>query len=163
MAVQQQKTLKIMSVVVMPISLVVSLFFPAGVNFYFVLAGATQWLQQWLTYQPWFRRMVGLTPLAKATAATGDMTWLAPRIVDMSAPRVGDAARPAAPAVSENMYQSLKSTLDDAKEKFNERSDRSTKERAYKAARDYDEKRALEEKEKIVARLQQKRFKDGKY
>jgi YidC/Oxa1 family membrane protein insertase len=59
------------------------------------------------------------------------------------------------------MFTSLKSSLKDAKETFSERTDRNAKDRAQKAAQEYEEKRALEEKERLLARLQQKRLKDN--
>ncbi|SPQ21445.1 3c189008-5d38-41cc-9fda-86b2cbdd8014 [Thermothielavioides terrestris] len=162
MAQEQQKMLRIMSLVMLPLSVVVPLFLPAGATLFFFVSAVLHFVQQWTFHQPWFRRLVGLKPLVK-TGGTGEMSWQAPRVVDLSAPRVAGAPRPVAPSGSQTMYQSLKSTLDDAKQKFNERADRSALERAQKAAREYEEKRALEEKEKILARLQQKRFKDERY
>jgi YidC/Oxa1 family membrane protein insertase len=104
-----------------------------------------------LMHQHWFRQMVGLQPLAGPEQ--GVMAWQAPRIVDMTAPRV-TPIRPIASPASESVYASLQSTIANAKEKLNERYDNDAKERAQKAARQYEEKRALEEKEKILARLQ---------
>ncbi|KAJ4288294.1 hypothetical protein N0V88_007486 [Collariella sp. IMI 366227] len=160
MAPQQQKTMRMMALVVMPITTVVGLFLPAGVQFYFLITSLLHWAQAWLTHQGWFRRMVGLRPLARATdAAPGQVSWQAPRVVDMSAPRiVGSKEKSAAkPAGSESIFSSIKSTLDDAKGKLSERVDRGSDERAQKAAREYDEKRALEERERTLARLQRRR------
>ncbi|KAL2136216.1 hypothetical protein VTI74DRAFT_4846 [Chaetomium olivicolor] len=165
MPLQQQKTMKIMSLVMMPISIVFTLFLPSGIQFYFLVSSVLHWAQAWLTYQPWFRRMVGLKPLAKPNEqAVGQMSWQAPRVVDVSAPRIAGVQQPGPSTTGpESMFSSLKSTIQDAREKLNERADRGSQERAHKAAREYDEKRALEERERIVARLQQKKIKDGRY
>jgi len=161
MAAQQQKMLRIMSLVIIPISTVVALFLPSGLTLYFFLSSILHTTQAWLTHQQWFRRMVGLRPLTKPVE-TGDMSWQAPRVIDVSVPRVAGVQRAAAPT-SETMFGSLKTTLADAREKLEERANKGAAERAGKAARDYDEKRALEEKEKLVARLQRRRFKDERY
>ncbi|KAK4238264.1 60Kd inner membrane protein-domain-containing protein [Achaetomium macrosporum] len=162
MAPQQQKTMRMMSFAILPISTLVSLFLPAGTTFYFFTSSLLHFVQTWLMHQPWFRRLLGLKQLKQA-ADPGQPSWQAPRVVDLSAPRVTPATRPAAAPGSETMFASLKSTLKDAKETLNERTDRGAKERAQKAAREYEEKRALEEKEKLIARLQQKRLNDDRY
>ncbi|KAK4096426.1 TOM13-domain-containing protein [Parathielavia hyrcaniae] len=161
MAPQQQKIMKIMSLVVMPISTAVSIFFPAGLTWYFFVTSLLHTAQSWLLHQGWFRRFVGLKQLSVDFGPTGG-SWQAPRIVDISAPRVTPIHRAAAPG-SESIVGSIKSTLADAKDKLNERSDKASVERAHKAAREYEEKRALEDKERILARLTRKRLKDEQY
>ncbi|KAK4118780.1 TOM13-domain-containing protein [Parathielavia appendiculata] len=161
MAPQQQKIMKIMSLVVMPISTAVSLFFPAGLTWYFFVTSLLHTAQTWFLHQPWFRRLARLKPLSIDLGPTGG-SWQAPRVVDISAPRVTPIQRAATPR-SESIVGSIKSTLADAKEKLNERSDKASLERTHKAAREYEEKRALEEKERILARLERKRLKDEQY
>ncbi|KAK4149767.1 60Kd inner membrane protein-domain-containing protein [Chaetomidium leptoderma] len=161
MAAQQQRTMKIMSVVIMPMSTVVALFLPSGLTFYFFLSSLMHTVQTFFLHQPWFRRMVGLRQLS-LPPAPGEMAWQAPRVVDMSAPRVTPIQTVATPG-AETMYGSLKATIADAKEKLNERVDRGAVERSLKAGREYDERRALEEKEKLVARLHQKGVKGERY
>ncbi|KAH6850555.1 60Kd inner membrane protein-domain-containing protein [Chaetomium sp. MPI-CAGE-AT-0009] len=160
MAQQQQKMMGTMALVVMPISTAVGLFLPSGITFYFLLSSALHTLQTYLMHQHWFRRMVGLRPLV-APEQSGAMAWQAPRVVDMSAPRV-TPSRSVVPPVSNGVFGTLQSTIADAKQKLNERSDKDAAERAHKAARQYEEKRALEEKEKTIMRLQ-RRGKRGQY
>jgi YidC/Oxa1 family membrane protein insertase len=152
MAPQQQQTMKTMALVIMPISTAVGLFLPSGLTLYFLLSSFLHTFQTFLMHQHWFRRMVGLPPLTGPEQA-GALAWQAPRIVDMTAPRVTPLRPTAAPA-SESVYASLQSTIANAKEKLNQRSDNDAADRARKAARQYEEKRALEEKEKTLARLQ---------
>ncbi|GAB1314637.1 hypothetical protein MFIFM68171_04847 [Madurella fahalii] len=161
MAPQQQKIMKIMTVVMLPLSTVVAIFLPAGVQLYFFATSALHFLQSFVTHQPWFRRWVGLRPLVKpSTALPGGITWEAPRVVDVQAPRV-KTDRPVAAPKSENMYESFQSSLGTIKEKFNEYADRKSGDRDHKIAREYEEKRALEEKERLIARLQGKRARDN--
>jgi YidC/Oxa1 family membrane protein insertase len=160
---QQQKIMKIMSLVVMPISTAVSLFFPAGLTWFFLVSSLLHTAQTWFLHQPWFRRLAGLKALPTPLAPTGAPgSWQAPRVMDLHAPRV-TPIRPAAAPGSDTLLGNLKSTIAVAKDKLNERSDKVSVERAHKAAREYNEKRALEEKEKILARLEQKRLKDQRY
>jgi len=154
MAPQQAKTMKLFSLAVLPISTIVTLFMPAGLPLYFFYSSVLHFVQSWFTHQPWFRRMIGLRPLTIPGLSDAAL-WQAPRVVDSSAPRV-TSARPAAAPASETMYDSLKSTFSDAKEKLNERADKGEAERTHKAAREYEEKRSLEEKEKTLARLQRR-------
>jgi YidC/Oxa1 family membrane protein insertase len=161
MAPEQQKMMKMMSVVLMPITTGVALFMPAGLTVYFVISSFLHTAQQWFMHQPWFRRWVGLKPLAMPPAS-GAMAWQAPRVVDANAPRVTQLQAGAAPR-SETMFESLKSTYADAKEKLNQRADSGVTERSMKAAREYEEKRALEEKERILARLHEKRTKNERF
>ncbi|KAK4034232.1 60Kd inner membrane protein-domain-containing protein [Parachaetomium inaequale] len=161
MAAEQQKMMKMMSVVLMPITTGVALFMPAGLTIYFVISSFLHTAQQYLMHQPWFRRWVGLKPLTMPPAP-GSMAWQAPRVVDASAPRVTQLQAGAAPR-SETMFESIRSTYADAKEKLNARADSGVTERAMKAAREYEEKRALEEKERILARLHEKRTKNERF
>ncbi|KAH6641185.1 60Kd inner membrane protein-domain-containing protein [Chaetomium tenue] len=155
MAPQQQQTMKTVALVVMPLSTAVSLFFPSGLALYFLLSSLLHTSQTYMMHQHWFRRMIGLPPL-NHPAGAGGMTWQAPRIVDMTAPRV-TPIRPSAPPASESVYASLQSSIASAREKLNQRSDNDAAKRAQKAAQQYEEKRALEEKEKIIGRLQKRK------
>jgi membrane protein insertase Oxa1/YidC/SpoIIIJ len=55
--------MKIMTWVLAPIAIPVTIFLPAGVTFYFALAALLGAAQNTLTMQPWFRRWYGLTLL----------------------------------------------------------------------------------------------------
>ncbi|AEO56604.1 hypothetical protein MYCTH_2117192 [Thermothelomyces thermophilus ATCC 42464] len=162
MAAQQQKMMKIMSLVVMPISTVVALFLPSGLTWYFFLSSLLHTIQAYFMHQPWFRRLVGLRPLtAPGPPSRPTAAWQAPRVLDARAPRIAAAQHATPPPAPETMFASLKSTLADAKEKLNERANKDSAERSLRAAREYEERRALEEKEKIVARILQKRSGKG--
>lgn len=52
-----------MMMILMPIGLLFTSFMPAGLQFYFVATGATSLGQTALTFNPTFRRLVGMSPL----------------------------------------------------------------------------------------------------
>lgn len=150
-----------MSLVMLPISTVVGLFLPAGVQIYFFATSLLHLVQSFVIHSNWFRRWVGMKPLVKTFESNG-IEWEAPRVVDTRAVRV-KSAQPTGGAKSESMFGSFQSTIDMAKEKMNDMSDKSTLERNQKSARDYETKRALEEKEKYLARVNGKRGKNDEY
>ncbi|KAH6626626.1 outer membrane protein TOM13-domain-containing protein [Chaetomium sp. MPI-SDFR-AT-0129] len=160
MAPQQQKISRIMSLVIMPISTGVALFFPAGTTWFFFLSSLLHGTQTYVLHQGWFRRMVGLPPLSAPSSAPR-VAWHAPRVLNVAAPRVkGSQTAKSAPAAgSQSIYQSLMTSINDAKGMTNERMDKNAGERSAKAAKEYQDRRALEEKERLVSRLQSKKMK----
>ncbi|KAK4164299.1 60Kd inner membrane protein-domain-containing protein [Cladorrhinum sp. PSN259] len=155
MAPAQQKTMKAMALVVGPITGIVSLFFPAGLQFFVLVTSVLHYGQQLLMHQGWFRRMVGLSPLGQS--AGGSISYQAPRVIDTTAARV--AEKTSAPVQKESIYASIKSTAELAKEKMETRTQKSSAERAQAKAQEYEQKRALEEKERLVARQELRKLK----
>ncbi|KAK4141218.1 outer membrane protein TOM13-domain-containing protein [Dichotomopilus funicola] len=160
MAPQQQKISRIMSLIIMPISTGVALFFPAGTTWFFFLSSLLHGTQTYVLHQGWFRRMVGLPPLSAPSSAPR-VAWHAPRVLNVAAPRVkGSQTAKSAPAAgSQSIYQSLMTSINDAKGMTNARMDKNAGERSAKAAKEYQDRRALEEKERLVSRLQSKKMK----
>ncbi|KAK3941033.1 mitochondrial inner membrane protein OXA1 [Diplogelasinospora grovesii] len=163
MAPAQQKMMKMMGVVMLPLSLVVTIYLPSGLQFYFLMTGALQWLQSWIFYQGWFRSWVGLNPLNKtATGATAAISpsasttagsWQPPRTIQTT-------ARPAEAAPEqESMFNSIRGGIEAAKEKLSNYNERGQRSKAVQAAREYEERRALEEKERLIARREEKLMK----
>ncbi|KAK3366326.1 60Kd inner membrane protein-domain-containing protein [Lasiosphaeria ovina] len=155
MAPAQQKTMRIMGVVMLPLSLVFTLFLPSGIQFYFLCTGSLQFLQTWLFYQSWFRRWTGLGPLPSITGPTEPIKmkpgqWQAPRTIDATARAVGVAPK------KENFYESIKGSVGAVKEKFNDYSANSDKKVDHKKSKEYQERRVLEEREKVAARRAEK-------
>lgn len=52
-----------MMMVLMPVGLLFTSFMPAGLQFYFVATGLTSLGQTALTFNPTFRRLIGMSPL----------------------------------------------------------------------------------------------------
>jgi len=148
--------MKIVSLVVMPISIVFTLFLPSGITLYFAITSLLHLFQVWVLHMPWVRARLGLKQLVEGGGGgpNDGITWQAPKIINVNAPRV-TPLKPKA-AARETMFGSLKSTYADAKDKLNERSEKSDFESHHKSARQYEEKRALEEKEKLLDRMERK-------
>ncbi|KAK3328159.1 60Kd inner membrane protein-domain-containing protein [Cercophora scortea] len=150
MAPAQQKTMKIMGVVMLPLSLLFTAYIPAGAQLYFLIAGVGHTLQLMLFYAPWFRKLAGLAPLS--TESTGSAlrpnnTWQAPRVINTTA-RVAEPAKAQSNIISSTMGPMVEA----AKEKLANYNNRDQKEKEVTAAREYEAKRALEEKEKLAMR-----------
>ncbi|KAK0635994.1 60Kd inner membrane protein-domain-containing protein [Bombardia bombarda] len=156
MAPAQQQTMKIVSMVMLPVSLMFTIYIPAGIQLYFFTTGALHTFQNWVFYQNWFRRIAGLPPLVTPGSRSGGggggarAQYQAPRVIDVKAK-----------VVPEEPKKSLLSTVGGgmaaAKDKFTSYQERSTKEKSFKEAKAYEEKRALEEKEKLVARREMRK------
>ncbi|KAK3685254.1 60Kd inner membrane protein-domain-containing protein [Podospora appendiculata] len=156
MAPAQQKTMRIMGMVMLPLSLLFTAYIPSGAQLYFLIAGVGHTLQLFLFYSPWFRKLVGLGPLSAATTAsapTPNNTWQAPRVINTTA-RVAD--NEPAKAQSNIITSTMGPVVDAAKEKLANYNNRGQKEKTFKAAQEYEAKRALEEKEKMAARREMK-------
>ncbi|VBB75890.1 OXA1 Inner membrane protein mitochondrial precursor encoded by the oxa1 gene [Podospora comata] len=150
MASSQQGTMKIMTMVAAPITLGVSIFLPAGLQLYFAISTFLQFGQQWLTYQNWFRKMIGLRPVVfgghHRTPIGG--AYQAPRTLDTKGTVVPQ---------KETLFESLKSTKAAAQQKLEQWQDNSTSKATFAKAQEYEAKRALEEKERLLARRNRKR------
>ncbi|KAK4174360.1 OXA1 inner membrane protein mitochondrial precursor encoded by the oxa1 protein [Triangularia setosa] len=155
MAKSQQGTMKIMTLVAAPITLGVSIFLPAGLQLYFAVSTFLQFSQQWLTYQNWFRKMIGLRPVVLGGHPTTPVggAYQAPRTLDVKGTVVE-------PPQKETFFESLKSTKAAAMEKLNNYQAKTTTKATHAKAQDYEEKRALEEKERMLARRQMRRAKN---
>ncbi|KAK0660096.1 OXA1 inner membrane protein mitochondrial precursor encoded by the oxa1 protein [Cercophora samala] len=153
MAASQQGTMKIITVIAAPVTLAVSVFLPAGLQLYFALSTLLQYVQQWLTYQNWFRKWIGLWPVVIGGHPTTPFrgAYQAPRTVDVK----GRVIEPK----KETFFESLKSTKAAAMEKVEAWQNKSTTKATFAKAQEYEAKRALEEKERMLERRNRKRAK----
>ncbi|KAK4202066.1 OXA1 inner membrane protein mitochondrial precursor encoded by the oxa1 protein [Triangularia verruculosa] len=154
MAQSQQGTMKIITLVAAPITLGVSIFMPAGLQLYFAVSTFLQFSQQWLTYQNWFRKMIGLRSVVLGGYPTTPLSGA------YQAPRTLDAKGTVVQPQKETFFESLKSTKQVAMDKLNNYQANNTAKNTHAKALEYEEKRALEEKERMIARRQMKRAKN---
>ncbi|KAK5656782.1 hypothetical protein OQA88_4330 [Cercophora sp. LCS_1] len=148
MAPDQAKTMKVMSVVLLPVTGVVTMFMPAGLQFYFVVSSLLQWLQSAAFYNPTFRGWMGLGPLTPPRPVlpqdqrpmSAAARWQGPRVIETT-------AKP----VSESPLETLKSTFEAAKQKVSDYQEKSDKRTTKTKTEDYEEKKRLEEEEHILA------------
>lgn len=74
---QQQQMMKMMTMVLVPVGALFTSWLPAGLQFYFITAGATGLVQTTLLFNPSFRRLIGLQPLplpVDTPAVTADVS-----------------------------------------------------------------------------------------
>ncbi|KAK4450184.1 mitochondrial inner membrane protein OXA1 [Podospora aff. communis PSN243] len=157
LAPTQQKTMKSLSFVIVPVGVLATLWVPSGLQFYFLLTASLQWLQSAAFYNHTLRRILGLPPLyIGGVAPEGPKprpgTWQAPRTLDTTA-TVTEAKE------EDSLFTTLKDGLGVAKEKLSEYGEKSNKREAVRSAKELDEKRALQEKEEFIARRERKLMK----
>ena len=145
MAPAQQKTMKIVGLVITPVTLLVTTGLPAGLQFYFVITSALHYFQQSVFYNAMFRRLVGLNPIVKtgqavAPTQTGAQ-WQAPRTIDTTAK-----------TEKTTIFQDLKESKAAAAEKWTSFNKKHQTKDEQRKAEEYEERRALEEKQKELAR-----------
>lgn len=151
--------MKLMGYVMTPVTLFFTMKFSAGLQLFLLTTGGLQALQSMLLLRPGFRKMVGLPPLVRtgpaAPLSAGAASWQAPRTLKttastVDAPKGGvfDEAKSTAQKARESLTQKLKdySAKGDVKE-------------AMAKAKKYEERRALEEKERYYARMEEQRLK----
>ncbi|KAK0720204.1 60Kd inner membrane protein-domain-containing protein [Lasiosphaeris hirsuta] len=150
MAPAQQKTMKLVGVFLIPLSFVFTMYFPSGLQLYFLISGALQWFQSWVFYSPWFRTLAGMQPLrlggVAPTVTTAQSAWQAPRVVDTTATTESDKNFVAP------LYQTVKEGLTNVKDKLEKRAETGTKKSTLKQVEEYNQRRALEDKEDMLAR-----------
>jgi len=150
--------MRLMAFILMPISVIFTVYLPSALQFYFLLTGALQYLQSAAFYNPKIRTFLGLGPLERLTfgsskkdaTPTTKMLWESPRTIDTTAQAVG------ATSSNETMFSAVKSTLQSAREKMNSMADKKDEKLAGQKAREYEERRALEDKERLLARQHEK-------
>jgi len=154
MAPEQQKTMKLMSIFMLPLGGIFSIWFPSGLQLYFLASAALQYVQSSAFYNPTLRMWFGLRKLIVdgevdegPTPKTG--TWQAPRTLDTTATPVEE---PKAKSRSSSVFDAAKGGWESAKDKIQEMAAKKERETAAKSAREYDEKRTLEDQERLAAR-----------
>ncbi|KAL1858941.1 hypothetical protein VTK73DRAFT_7737 [Phialemonium thermophilum] len=178
MAEQQAKMMKLGAIIMGPLSLIVTIYFPAGLQFFFLVTGALQYLQTWLFYRPWLRRWANLPPLKPVAAAAApdgprvspfsggaaaatSATWQAPRTISTSARPVSsatDASEAAAASGASLLKQgsevlsSVKSGLKAFQEKVGASAESKKRKKELEDAQKYEERRRLEEEQRYYAR-----------
>ncbi len=155
MAPDQAKMIKSMGMVMVPLSIVATVSLPSGVQVYFLISSLLQWLQTKLFYIPAFRKWTGLPPLKLGgDVDTGPKapvgSWQAPRVLNTT-------ARPATQEGNKGgIFSSMKGALETTTEKASQMQKKSDAKAAVRKAAEYEEKRALEEKERLIARREEK-------
>lgn len=140
----------LMGIVMVPISILVTVWLPASVQLFILLSGGLQYLQTWLLHQGWLRQRLGLVPLVPTgQAPTSTGSWQPPRTIDTT-------GRPAEAPKSESIYSTLKGGISSASEKVGDYSGKKERDGNVAKAQKYEEKRSLQENEQYFARREEK-------
>ncbi|EFX02035.1 mitochondrial export translocase [Grosmannia clavigera kw1407] len=172
MAPEQAQLMKMMQIVITPVSILVTVKMSAGLTLFFFLSSVLQMVQTWLWHQPWLRTWKGLPPLhtliqtpgvAKPAASSTTLrlspasTWQAPRAISTSATVTAsgsEAAKPAGPPSTVDVVKKgWNKMMGTAKDKQGASKDKQT----FKAALEYEKKRAAEEEESLYRRREAER------
>jgi YidC/Oxa1 family membrane protein insertase len=151
--------MKLMGYVMTPVTLFFTMKFSAGLQLFLLTTGVLQAVQSTLLLRPWFRKMAGLPPLERHDKATplspGAASWQAPRTLTTTAATVD--------ADKGGVFREAKSTARQARDtltqKLKEYTDKGDVKEAMAKAKKYEERRALEEKERYYARMEEQRLK----
>ncbi|KAK3326038.1 outer membrane protein TOM13-domain-containing protein [Apodospora peruviana] len=158
MAASQQNVMRILGVVMVPLSLIFTVKISAAAQLFFLVTAFFHTMQTHLFYSNWFRLFMGFGPLppkgGAKPAAAPHYTWQAPKTID---------AKANVEPVEDSYFSALKDSVMTAKDKVKatveKRGKSMTEKDSVKEAKAYEERRALEEKEKLIARREIKQMK----
>jgi YidC/Oxa1 family membrane protein insertase len=155
--------MKLLGYVMTPLSLFFTMNFSAGLQLFLLTTGGLQALQSMLLLQPGFRKMVGLPPIARTVPVGGrpaplsasGTSWQAPRTLTTTATTV-DTGKV---GIVQDATNSAKQARESLTQKLKEYTDKGDVKAAKAKAKKYEERRALEEKERYYARMEEQRLK----
>lgn len=159
MPADQAKMMALIAYVMAPLLIFITKDFPAGLQLFLCVSGVLQSLQAWVFLQPWFRRWSGLPEVSRAAPPprpiTAGASWQAPRTI-------GTASKPVVEAAPKGVVSEVKEGASTAYNKVNtfwqEYSAKNAAKEAQAKAKKYNEKRAMEEKERYYARREELRL-----
>lgn len=158
---QTKAQMKLMACVLTPISALVAMWLPAGLQFYFVVSTVLAIAQNVLFRNAIFRRMTGLPPLPSTPTST---THISGALYQPPTPR--DSNTIPVKAVEENAPKegafaagmaSIKQTIHNAKGGMGNHVEASKKEQSEKDLKAWEKRRAEEDRKKFWAELKAKR------
>lgn len=160
MPAEQANLMKLVSYVMTPISLFFTMNFSAGLQLFLLTTGGLQALQSMLLLQPGFRKLVGLPPLTRTVGTAAPLSaartsWQAPRTSTSTAATV-DVGKV---GIVQDATNSAKQARQSLTQKLKEYTDKGDAKAARAKAIKYEERRALEEKERYYARMEEQRLK----
>jgi YidC/Oxa1 family membrane protein insertase len=172
---ESRAMMKTLAYVITPVSLIVTIYLPAGVQWFFLVSAILQYGQSWLWRQPWLRKWARLGPIPFSPTqsgrvvqgANGGMKWQAaqPRSAGGGGGGAGTVipttARSLAEAEGDLSVRGIAQGLRDGWGSVKEKRDAYVKKTTAKAdksrQKDYEEKRALEDDNGFYERRNRKR------
>ncbi|KAK1574637.1 60Kd inner membrane protein-domain-containing protein [Colletotrichum navitas] len=145
---------KLMMYILGPISVIFTAFLPAGVQWYFFVAGAVGVFQNWLFNMAGFRKFFGLMPLSAPAAAT--ITTAAANSGPTYQPPRGAAKTSAQDGSISGIINSLKQTVHDAKGGAGNYMEANRAKDEAQHAKKYAERRGEQERQKFWSEMRKK-------
>ncbi|KAK3403378.1 60Kd inner membrane protein-domain-containing protein [Sordaria brevicollis] len=159
MAPQQARMMTTMGIFLVPISIFATAWLPSALQWYFLVSAIGQYFQASVFHFPAFRRWVGLPELVKG-GMRGPSPFARPGAIQYSAPRTIDTtATPATPADSGSILGDIQESKKFVAEKLADWRKKNESSGIATRAKEYEERRALEEHEAYLARLELKKQK----
>lgn len=148
----QAAIMKLMQYVLTPVSVLISFKLNAALQIYFIASSCLQNLQTSVMRSPAFLKAAGLDHLDNPTvvANTGKIAWEAPAVIDTTA--TVEKAAPELDVDTGNPLTNAKNAIASVKGKISNFADKGNAKKSTKDASLYEEKRAMEEKERYYAR-----------
>ncbi|KAK2006219.1 YidC/Oxa1 family membrane protein insertase [Colletotrichum eremochloae] len=147
---------KLLMYILGPLSVIFTAYLPAGVQWYFFVAGAIGVVQNWLFTKPGFRNLFGLMPLPTAPAPATTAATVAPSGLAYQAPRVAPAQTAAQDGSISGVINSLKQTVHDAKGGAGNYMEANRSKEEAKHAKKYAERRSEQERQKFWSEMRKK-------
>ncbi|KAK1835728.1 60Kd inner membrane protein-domain-containing protein [Podospora conica] len=151
MAAEQQKTMRAMGVVLVPISVLATMWMPAGLQFFFLISGGLQYLQAKVFYHPMLRHLLGLGYLHLGGEAAR------PTASNYQAPRTMDTTATVVPPKDDGMLDSFKGSFTAAKDKLRDYQLNQEKKNAGRSKVDYEQKAELDQQARALKRAERRR------
>lgn len=163
MPAEQANLMKLLGYVMTPLTLFFTMKFSAGLQLFLLTTGGLQALQSMLLLRPGFRKMVGLPPLTPTIPVGGKAAPLSAAATSWHAPRTLAATATTVETGKVGIVQDAANSAKQARESLSQKLKEYTEKGDVKAAKakakKYEERRALEEKERYYARMEEQRLK----
>lgn len=156
MAPQQARMMTSLGLFLVPVSIFATAWLPAALQWYFFVSAIGQYFQASIFHLPAFRRWVGLPELVRG-GMRGPSPFAKPGFVQYAAPRTIDTT--ATPADSGSILGDIKDSKNFVKEKLEDWKRKNENTNMSSRAKEYEERRTLEEHEAYLARLELKKQK----
>jgi YidC/Oxa1 family membrane protein insertase len=145
---RQKAMTKLFTWILTPLSLVITIWLPASVQFYFICTSALSMAQNLIMRQTWYRRLTNLPPLPSPAGPSGAAS--VPGQVTYQAPRAANEGN-----VSAALGQ-IRETFHKAKGLSGDHIAHNKEKKLNQDRKKLDEKRQAEEGEALQRRLQEK-------
>ena len=156
MAPEQARMMTGMSLVLVPVSVFATAWLPAALQFYFLVSAIGQFIQASVFHLPAFRRLVGLPELVRGGMRGPSPFSQVNNAIRYSAPRTIDTT---ATTADKTLLGDIKDSTALVKEKLENWNKKSQVQDIVRRAKEYEERRQMEEHEAQQARLELKRQK----